>query len=164
MGRSTNKVRRVYRPPSSSCVCINWIFYLEFASGARLENGVFSELGTQPHFLSCILQQSLLKHSFPCKERNGERGISQSFKAILIWINLHSGECPKSVKLLIIRLSVAESGCLMALKSPLLHHYVSVNSPSHPTEAPCWGISNATKKGTLALPHAQCELLKFICL
>lgn len=58
-----------------------------------------------------------------------------------------TGECPKSVKLLIMQLSITESGCLVALKGPRIHLYVSVNSLPHAaTEAPCCGIFNMKGK------------------
>lgn len=49
------------------------------------------------------------------------------------------------------RLGMAESGCLVALKSLRVHHYVSVNSLSQSTiEAACWGLDlNMTKKGMM---------------
>lgn len=60
-----------------------------------------------------------------------------------------TGECPKSVKLLIMRLSVSELGCLMALKCSV-RRYVSVNSPSYPTtEAPLGEFINTMKRGSL---------------
>lgn len=99
---------------------------------------------------------------FSCKERNRKGGIYQSFKGTLRKI---TGERPKPLKLMIMWFSVAESRCFVA-SGPCVHHYLSVNSCSHPiTEAPSWEIISTAKTGTLVcitVPHTQYDLLKFI--